>query len=90
MLKMDNIWLTSVHVYILNDICINGMWYSCVTIDQSASRLIDDVMRSTNEIIWTRELNELKWTVQSVENILVIKSPCVLDFKEVGEYSSDS
>jgi len=58
---------------------------SSETIDQSASRLIDDVMTSTNEISWTEEEKKLKWTVIcSFENIFdfsVTKSPLV-DFEK--------
>ena len=56
-------------------------FHSCEMIDQSASRLTDDVITST-------ELNKSNWTVKSVVNILVIKSPfSETDFKEVVEYS---
>jgi len=50
-LKMDKLmWLTSVHICILNDNHINGNSGGPKVIDQSASRSIDDVISSTSEV----------------------------------------
>ena len=70
-LLIINMWLTSVHIYILNDKHINGNSGGHKTIDQSASMLIDDIIASTNEI----SLSEFKWNLTiscdlSFENIL--------------------
>jgi len=75
-------------------ICVNGNSSGRETTDQSASRLTDDVITSTNEehLKWDQPSWKL-WS-QIWEHYTVIKSRvvkcCMTDFKEVCEYRSDS